>query len=404
MPDPEYVAPPPIEPADVYLYAFGNGAIFVYHPDARSMTVTLAQALNVVRSCGLQGGRVFLGADDGGLADHVVTAVRGIGTPIEDHVPEVKPLQWDREGDALMEAASFEQHELLDDYLARGADLHSRNEFGSTPLHHAAAYGNLHAIDRLLAAGADPDVRNDVGMTPHMAALENGKHEAALRLEAAGAKPAHLDASTMGFSRWHLLPLVVPVLLTVAWGFIGYGLFGSALSSDSPAWVGVLGAVVGLLLGLWFAGGRSTALWRGGVPRGIDGSKLRILTYRGKRTIDLGTVTHAAYGMGAGGLHGGLAGTKLVLVQPEGRPHARRGLAGFALLGKPEAGNLPDGDPLPVTVVSMFYAWEHQVLQAVGNRLRGNLAARTPLLEQRIELARRADPSRGARVPPRPQP
>jgi hypothetical protein len=88
--------PPPLEAVDVYLYAHGNGAIFLYHPDARSRFVVLSEALEVARDCGSAGGRVFLGGDAGKqMADHVLAAIRRTGTPVVDYVPPVKPYQWD---------------------------------------------------------------------------------------------------------------------------------------------------------------------------------------------------------------------------------------------------------------------------------------------------------------------
>ena len=128
--------PPPLEPLDVYLYAHGNGAIFLYHPDARSRFVVLSEALEVARDCGSAGGRVFLGGDAGKqMADHVLAAIRRTGTPVVDYVPPVKPYQWDVGGDALMVAASYGQDDLLNDLLDRGADVRATNGGPPGPPH-----------------------------------------------------------------------------------------------------------------------------------------------------------------------------------------------------------------------------------------------------------------------------
>lgn len=379
--------PPPLEPLDVYLYAHGNGAIFLYHPDARSRFVVLSEALEVARDCGLAGGRVFLGGDAGKqMADHVLAAIRRTGTPVVDYVPPVKPYQWDVGGDALMVAASYGQDDLLDDLLDRGADVRATNDSGSTALHHAAGAGNLHAIDRLLAAGADPDVRNDIGLTPHMQAMVARAHTAALRLEAAGATPAHADDTEASFRRIHWLPRFGHVPGTLIWAFFGAQL---AWPPTFPVRL-VTAIVVGGLVALQAAPTR--ALWTAAVPRRLEGPRLQLRTFLGRPVdLDLDTVTAAAFGT-SGGLAGRLGGTKVVLVHPGGAPYRRRSLRSKALLGPKEAELLPEEGRATVMVLDSW--WQHDVLRPVGNRLISGSAALTPLLQYFLKQARLADPKK----------
>lgn len=386
--------PPPLEPLDVYLYAHGNGAIFLYHPDARSRFVVLSEALEVARDCGLAGGRVFLGGDAGKqMADHVLAAIRRTGTPVVDYVPPVKPYQWDAGGDPLMVAASYGQDDLLDDLLDRGADVRATNDSGSTALHHAAGAGNLHAIDRLLAAGADPDVRNDIGLTPHMQAMVARAHTAALRLEAAGATPAHADDTQASFRRIHWLPPIGHVVVALVWA-----LFGGALAwpPTFPARL-ITAIIVGGLMALALAPTR--ALWTGAVPRRLEGPRLHLRSFLGRPVVvDLDTVTAAGYGA-TGGRGGRVGGTKVVLVHPEGVPYRRRSLRRRALLGPKEAELLPEEGRATVMIVDSW--WQHDVLRSVGNRLICGSATLTPLLQYFLEQARTANPEKAFKLPVR---
>ena len=384
--------PPPLEPADVYLYAHGNGALFLYHPDARSRFVVLSEALEVAQDCDSAGGRVFLGGDAGErMADHVLAAIRVTGTQVIDYVPPVKPYQWDAGGDALMLAAGYGQDDLLDDLLDRGADVRATNDSGSTALHHAAGAGNLHAIDRLLAAGADPDARNDIGLAPHMQAMAARAHTAALPLEAAGATPAHADDTQASFRRLHWLPPIGHVVATLGWAC-----FGVVLAWPPTLPARLIGAIIGAGVAVLLLA-PTRAVWTGAVPRRLEGPRLHLRTFlRRPVVVDLDTVTAAALGI-SGGRKGRVAGTKVVFVHPEGLLYRRRSLRWKALLGPKEADLLPEEGRATVMILDPW--WQHKVLRPVGNRLISGSATLTPLLQHYLEQARTANPRKAVNQP-----
>lgn len=68
---------------------------------------------------------------------------------------------------------------IVADLLARGADVHARQEFGFTPLHNAAAEGNETIIRLLLERGADRAARSDSGKTAEEIARERDRAPAA---------------------------------------------------------------------------------------------------------------------------------------------------------------------------------------------------------------------------------
>jgi ankyrin repeat protein len=73
---------------------------------------------------------------------------------------------------------------IVADLLARGADIHVRQDLGFTPLHNAAAVGNETIIRLLLERGADPAARSDSGKTAEQIAREKGLTAAAELLRA----------------------------------------------------------------------------------------------------------------------------------------------------------------------------------------------------------------------------
>lgn len=76
----------------------------------------------------------------------------------------------------------------VQDALARGAQVDSRNPAGATALLLASASGSLPVIQTLVAAGADVNAADNNGRTPLSAATAGGYAEIARTLRAAGAR------------------------------------------------------------------------------------------------------------------------------------------------------------------------------------------------------------------------
>lgn len=87
--------------------------------------------------------------------------------------------------------------ECAPDYAGiRITDAHTRDAYGSTPLHHAATAGDLEAIRVLLDAGADIDAQGEHAHTPLMDAVQQGRTEAVKLLVERGATKLPNDDGT----------------------------------------------------------------------------------------------------------------------------------------------------------------------------------------------------------------
>lgn len=74
-------------------------------------------------------------------------------------------------------AAFFGDLATIDDMLARGTSVDTRDNFGATALMYAAEEGHTVIVKRLLSAGADVNAMNDGGLTPLMIAAGGGHVE-----------------------------------------------------------------------------------------------------------------------------------------------------------------------------------------------------------------------------------
>lgn len=92
---------------------------------------------------------------------------------------------------AISRDASAEEIQNL---LSGGADIHERNETGSTPLHLAVFSGSEEIVRMLLDAGANPNAQDLKGVTPlNTARSFNGLEEISKILLGAGADPTLTD-------------------------------------------------------------------------------------------------------------------------------------------------------------------------------------------------------------------
>ena len=93
----------------------------------------------------------------------------------------------------LVEAVLSGDYTAARALVAAGADVHTPQADGTTPLHWAARGNQVDITDLLLRAGADANAANRYGMTPLSLACTNGSPESVALLLDAGADP---DLST----------------------------------------------------------------------------------------------------------------------------------------------------------------------------------------------------------------
>lgn len=180
---------PPLDMADVYVYAHGSGAITLVQGDQRfQQSVTLAEAQSTVRDVSLTGARAWVSVDDAALAIDTLTALGELGVPLEPFEADGPPCHWPDGSTPLMAAVAAERFVLVRDLIDRGADVHHANEFGHIALHHAVDVGDERSIDALLNAGADPRATDHEGLRPAVAALRRGDPATAVRLERDGGQ------------------------------------------------------------------------------------------------------------------------------------------------------------------------------------------------------------------------
>ena len=70
-------------------------------------------------------------------------------------------------------AANSSSPAMLEVLLKAGADVYAKDKCGNTPLHLAASFSAVAEVEVLLKAGADPSAIDNAGKTPHAVA----KHE-----------------------------------------------------------------------------------------------------------------------------------------------------------------------------------------------------------------------------------
>jgi len=88
---------------------------------------------------------------------------------------------------SIHEAAELGNIEAVKQYLADGEDVNANDEFGFTPLLHAASSGHKEIVELLISNGANVNAKGDLGTTPLLWAAINGHKQVVELLIAKGA-------------------------------------------------------------------------------------------------------------------------------------------------------------------------------------------------------------------------
>ena len=83
---------------------------------------------------------------------------------------------------------------MMDSLVSSGLDVNRLDDYGWTPLCHAAERGNTKVIRMLLASGADVNMPSHIGFTPLTCAVRAKQRKAAEVLRQAGAKHEETNA------------------------------------------------------------------------------------------------------------------------------------------------------------------------------------------------------------------
>ncbi|MGI8750880.1 MAG: ankyrin repeat domain-containing protein [Acidimicrobiales bacterium] len=183
-----------LEPGDLYVHAADDGGIFVSPADRRlSAWVTLAHLADEIKAIEARSRVLYLSTERGSsMAAPAVAMVHEAASSIA--VAETDPVpETIREGGvtALISAAGVGATDLLDDLIARGADLGQAADLGRTAIMAAASRGESTTLRHLLDAGAGVDTVDERGDTALTLAAHFGHPDAVRVLLAAGADPTH---------------------------------------------------------------------------------------------------------------------------------------------------------------------------------------------------------------------
>ena len=108
------------------------------------------------------------------------------------HCQPAKPLTREDLNRALLDAAYGGSAKKVKELLQKGADINTKNEFGSTPFRLAVVGDNVNVVELFLKLGQDPNRESDKAIpdgTPLMSAAANGNVKLLKLLLRYGAKP-----------------------------------------------------------------------------------------------------------------------------------------------------------------------------------------------------------------------
>ncbi len=106
-----------------------------------------------------------------------------------DQQPELLHARMSKGDSTLLHHAAFNGRDaVVQELLARKADVNARNHGGLTPLHDCVLRGTIESAVMLLEHGASLTVRNNEGQTPLAYALAKNRPEMAGLLQERGAQ------------------------------------------------------------------------------------------------------------------------------------------------------------------------------------------------------------------------
>jgi ankyrin repeat protein len=96
---------------------------------------------------------------------------------------------------SLVKAIKRGDVERIESLVKSGVDLNRQDDYGHTPLCHAASRGNPKVVQALLDCGADVNLADHIGFTPLTCAVRDKQKKAAEVLRQAGGK--HEDTNLL---------------------------------------------------------------------------------------------------------------------------------------------------------------------------------------------------------------
>jgi hypothetical protein len=110
----------------------------------------------------------------------------GSGTPEESKKESQEKVLNSK---SRMEAWQLENIDVITSFIASGADVNMKNDYGNTLLMKAAAHNRLDIVQLLIYRNASLDIQNNDGMTALMIAVHNNRPAMVKFLVASGTNP-----------------------------------------------------------------------------------------------------------------------------------------------------------------------------------------------------------------------
>lgn len=148
---------------------------FLYFLYLSTLSIKEAHSLNTLNAVGVWFLPLVLGIILV-LCLILLPGLSGMFLPAPHVAPQVTPGNQNPNSD-LLDAVSRNDTVIVKLLLEKGADINTKFDGGSTPLHLAASNGYTEIVKLLIDNGADVNAQNDLGNTPLHLAADNGYTE-----------------------------------------------------------------------------------------------------------------------------------------------------------------------------------------------------------------------------------